>query len=186
MQEQKTTRFVTPFGHIEVLKNGELMPFGITDKVPGAKKMPVDDTLISPDGLYGVVVPLVGTVPGDTITVRYSVGKLEQFGGKDPLPNALCVENGYVFGFGWEKTDKLEQVCRAVDPELFADRERVISYENLGITGSGVAFRITDGAEMNRGVPALFSPMLREIRVTAAWSATSSPHAEEVVAFVTF
>ena len=29
MQEQKTTRFVTPFGHIEVLKNGELMPFSI-------------------------------------------------------------------------------------------------------------------------------------------------------------
>ncbi|MBP0973911.1 MAG: hypothetical protein J5851_08405 [Oscillospiraceae bacterium] len=46
--------------------------------------------MIEPDGLYTITIPIADTSPGDTITVRYSTGKLNYNGGDD-----RCMVEGF-------------------------------------------------------------------------------------------
>ena len=87
-----TKRFDTPFGYIEVLQNGIPVEFEITSEINGYDRVWIDDeTVLYPDGLYEIIIPIEKTNPGDVYIVRYSSGELEYDGGDEHTLNALPI-----------------------------------------------------------------------------------------------
>lgn len=181
-----TKRFDTPFGYIEVLQNGIPVEFEISSETSGYDRVWIDDdTVLYPDGLYEIIIPIEKTNPGDVFIVRYSSGKLEYDGGDEHTLNALCEGEKYVYGFGWQSTEEWEEDFNYMDSELKQDRERILPYEHYGLNGSGVEFHIIGGSEMYAGLNDFYQKLGQEIRIIAAWSNRSSEHAWTIVSFVT-
>ena len=63
-----TKRFGTPFGYIEVLQNGIPVEFEITSEINGYDRVWIDDeTVLYPDGLYEIIIPIEKTNPRDVL-----------------------------------------------------------------------------------------------------------------------
>ena len=181
-----TKRFSTPFGYIEVLQNGIPVEFEITSEINGYDRVWIDDeTVLFPDGLYEIIIPIEKTNPGDVFIVRYSSGELEYDGGDEHTLNALCEGEEYVYGFGWQDTHDWEECFNYMDSGLEQNRKRIIPYEYYGINGSGVEFHIVGGSEMYACLNDFYQKLGKEIRIIAAWSNRSSKFAWTIVSFVT-
>ena len=181
-----TKRFDTPFGYIEVLQNGMPVEFEITSETDGCNRLWVDDdTVLYPDGLYEIIIPIEKTNPGDVFIVRYSSGDLQYDGGDEHTLNAICEGENYVYGFGWQDTEDWEECFNYMDSELKQDRKRILPYEHYDLIGSGVEFRIVGGSEMYDGLNDFYKKLGQEIRVIAAWADRSSEYAWEIVSLVT-
>ena len=78
-----TIKFSTPFGFIEVLKNGLPVAFDIVNGSDYFDGYPLNDgTKLYPLGLYTIIIPIQNTDVGDTFIVRYSKGELKDDGGQ--------------------------------------------------------------------------------------------------------
>ena len=180
-----TIKFSTPFGFIEVLKNGLPVAFDIVNGSDYFDGYPLNDgTKLYPLGLYPIIIPIHNTDVGDTFIVRYSKGELKDDGGGESTRNAICELDGYVFGFGWADTEDIETGYKFGNPELYADRTRILPYSENGIIGSGIEFEIVPDAKYDDLDERIVS-QAKEMRIIAAWEKSDSPYAWEMISYVT-
>ncbi|MBE6869558.1 MAG: hypothetical protein E7494_12515 [Ruminococcus albus] len=178
-------RLSTPFGHIEVLKNGVLVEFEIEQGSDQFEGYYLNDvTKLYPSGLYTIIIPIDISAIGDTYNVRYSKGELNDDGGGENTRNAICELDGYVFGLGWADTEYIEDGYKFWYPELYNDRTRILPYSENGIIGSGIEFEIIPDAKYNDLDERIISQS-KEIRIIAAWTSSDSPYAWNIISYVT-
>ena len=180
----KTKRFDTPFGYIEVLRNGTPTVFNIE---PGTyNEFPLDDgSYVHPAGCFEIPLDYTQFQKGDMITVRYSLGELTGDGGDEKTYNAVAEIEGYTIGFGFPDTYEFEDDWRwyknKYPDNTEFERERWLPFEWLGITGSGVDFEMVDDPTDYIGKP----HMPDYLWFSAVWETNDKPYAWEMVSYLT-
>ena len=175
----------TPFGHIEVIKNGTAVEFEVIHGSDSFDYYPLNDVArLYPSGLYTIIIPIENSTAGDTYFISYSTGELRSDGGGENTRNAICENDGYVFGFGWADTEDIEEGYKLWYPELYADRTRILPYSENGIIGSGIEFEIVPDAKYE-DLDERIVQQSKEIRIIAAWAESNLPYAWDMISFIT-
>lgn len=178
-----TIQFDTPFGFIEVLKNGNRIPFHIEEGTYNTYFQ--DDLELHPLGCYEMAIDISDMAVGDIVVVRYSKGSIASDGGDEHTLNAVGEIDGYTIGLGVTDTDDLEELWQ-YDKEEYPDdprfsRDRRYPYAHWGLTGSGVEFRIVDD-------PGKYPDDhydTKNIIVSAVWESNDKEYAWDIVSFLT-
>ena len=159
-------RYGTPFGYIEVLRNGKTIPFEISRSVFDTESF--DEEVITIEGCYDIFIDYDDLKKGDEVLVRYSSGELEYDGGDENTINALSKIEGFVVEFGFLFLD---------NPE---DQER-FPYKQTSLKDGGVIFEVIDDPQKYIDKPSL----PEGIMITAAWESEEKSYAERAVSYFT-
>jgi len=183
-QDMKTIRFDTPFGYIEVLRNGIPILFDIE---PGTyNEFPLDDgSYVHPAGCYYMQIDPFVFKKEDSIIVRYSSGELVDDGGDEKICNAIAEIEEYTIGFGFPDTHEYEDdwmwYKRKYPDKPEFGRERWLPFEYIGIVGSGIEYKMVDDPVEYIGKPY----MANHLWFHVVWETNDKPYAWEIVSYLT-
>ncbi len=175
--------YQTPFGHIEVLKNGTPIPFELGPG--GFQSCPqASGENNKPEGQVEIAVDLTGMKLRDSVVVQFSGGALDQTGGDEGTISCTGVAREYAIALGAVDTGQVEGWHMAdLSAERAAGRQRWLPYMYVGLEGSGAEFWIVDDPALYQD-PAL-EPYRGTIYVAAAWMKSDDPAAMDILSEVT-
>jgi hypothetical protein len=155
------TRFATPFGAFEVLRNGRCVGFSIVES--DRNVYCVGDTPLHADGCYVARISMTDMRPGDRVVARYveesdgmlpdgnGFGGLVPDGGDEDTVNAVVELPSYAVGMGCIDTPTFEDHWslrrRRGDASMglfLTPRMFPYSWRGLTARGDGFEFRIED------------------------------------------
>lgn len=160
----------TPFGKINMYKNGQRIKFKVEQFSYGMYLN--DNTLKRPQGLYKLYPNMEELDKGDIITCEFDNGNLQGDSGDEFMMNIVGVYQGYTIGMGAPDSQDIE--------DHYIQQEKVLPYETWGSTGKGFEIHIID-------TPKNYSceNSFQKLCFVVAWEPGTTDETWELVSFVT-
>ncbi|MDD5987849.1 MAG: hypothetical protein PUC26_08630 [Eubacteriales bacterium] len=158
----------TPFGTLEVLRNGEAKDYRIKENdnnlfVPSEEE--IDAEPMHPEGCVTIVIDISKCEADDQIIVRFDTAPEFNFGrGSERGVNVNAVKNNYIIGMG------------CLDTGVFG-YAMYPPYELTGLVQGGLQFRVSEDIK-NPAAPPV-------IEILLVWEPQTNRFAKEMVAQLT-
>lgn len=175
---------VTPCGSITVKKNGENIPFEVSDNhyntywVDGENK---EDIAIHPDGCVEIIIDLIGMKVGDRIVCSLEKDIVKSDGGGEHMLNTVGKYNGNDIGIGVTDTEDLEYGWEDITDNIPNDlnkTKRYLPYDSCHCYG-GFEFNILDDPKEYRD-----KPLRKAIILPVVWCSSDKDYSDDIVSFL--
>lgn len=175
----------TPCGVITVKKNGDNIPFEVSDNhyntywVDGENG---DVIGIHPDECVNIVIDLLEMKVGDHIVCSLNKDIVRSDGGGENMLNTVGQYNGNDIGIGTTDTEELEYGWKDIINNLPNDikkTKRYLPYDSCHCEG-GFEFNILDDTKEYRD-----RPLRKAIILPVVWCSSDKDYSYDIVSFLT-